>query len=173
MSLTGISRAKNSASIFVDNEKRGMANSSEYSSAYSNVEYTPTLSYTNSKSLIRTNSSISINVIQNLSHPAVSYVNLGFAFANVSSSSSQRQLSDSFIGNESTLTVDNNLSYSYTNNVVAKNNISTKTINVLSTNEEHSITIDLDNKALPEVETFYQNYEVANDIELDEDDIWS
>ena len=131
------------------------------------------LSYTNSEGLTYLGSTTSTNITQTLSSPTSSYVNLNFTFINVDSSTAQRQMINSFSNDQKSIVVENNLSYTYTKNIVEKNNITTKTINVLSTNSEHNITLNLNNKSLPEIETFYQNYEVANDIELSEDEVWS
>lgn len=173
MSFSGISKVKNSASIFVDKEKRGITDSVEYSSSHINVEYVLNLPYTNNKSSIRLRNNASINVDQTLSSPAAGYVNLGFSFLNVDSANSQSQVSNAFVGTQKSLVVDNSLTYTYTNSRAVKNNISTRLINILSTNSEHSITVNLDGESLPEVETFYQNYEVVSDIELNEDEVWS
>jgi hypothetical protein len=173
MSFSGISKVKNSKSIFVDKEKRGILSNNTFSSKYQNVEYMIDLSYTNSEGLTYLGSTTSTNITQTLSSPTSSYVNLSFTFINVDSSTAQRQMINSFSNDQKSIVVENNLSYTYTKNIVEKNNVATKTINVLSTNSEHNITLNLNNKSLPEIETFYQNYEVANDIELSEDEVWS
>lgn len=172
MSFSGISRVKNSASIFVDKEKRGISDSTAHSSVYRNVEYVLDASYTLDENASYSRNSSSIVVKQTLSNPTANYENLNFAFISVESSNT-RQTSDNLIGSQRSIVVDNGLSYSYTKNIGAKNNTSVSIVNVLSTNTEHNITINLDGESLPEVETLYQNYEVANDIELSEDEVWS
>ena len=173
MSFSGISRVKNSASIFVDKEKRGISDNSESTTAFKNVFYVPNLSYTSNKQAVYLNSSKTINVNQTLTSPASNYVNLNFAFINVDSSSSSSQISTLPEGNQSSLNIESTLAYTYTKNISDKRSVATSLVNVLSTNTEHSITINLDGESLPEIETRYENYEVANDIELNEDEVWS
>ena len=173
MSFSGINSVKKSASIFVDKEKRGISDCTESAVVFKNVLYVPSLSYTSNKQVVYLNSSKTINVSQTLTSPTSNYVNLNFVFINVDSSNSSSQLATLPEGNQVSLNIENNLSYTYTKNISDKKSVATSLINVLSTNTEHSITVNLDGESLPEIETRYQNYEVANDIELSEDEVWS
>ena len=173
MSFSGIDSVKKSVSIFVDKEKRGISDSAESAVVFKNVLYVPSLSYSSNKQVVYLNSSKTINVSQTLTNPASNYVNLNFAFINVDSSNSSSQLATLPKGNQVSLNIENTLTYTYTKNISDKKSVATSLINVLSTNTEHNITVNLDGESLPEIETRYQNYEVANDIELSEDEVWS
>lgn len=173
MSFSGINSVKKSVSIFVDKEKRGISDNAESTVVFKNVLYVPSLSYTSNKQVVYLNSSKTINVNQTLTSPTSNYVNINFAFINVDSSSSSSQLATLPKGNQVSLNIENNLTYTYTKNISDKRSVATSLSNVLSTNTEHSITVNLDGESLPEIETRYQNYEVANDIELSEDEVWS
>ena len=173
MSLSGISRVKKSALIFVDKEKKGISENAVGHTIYYNVEYAPDLTYTNNRDAIRSHNVSTINIQQTLTSPATNFVNLGFEFTNVIDSGTQNQSADSLKSSQTTILVENVLNYSYTKNLPNKTLDVTKLTNVLSTNSEHNITLDLDNEELPIVETIYQNYEVASDIELNEDEVWS
>jgi hypothetical protein len=172
MSLTGISKVKSSSTITVGVQKRGMVKLSSSSSAYLNVDFTSSGSYSGDNSKSYHTSTKAINVENSLSNPSTGYVNLGFDFIHVESSL-QRQTSSSIANDVTYLNVDNSLSYSYTKNVNTLFRINTKVLNVISDNSEYDITLNLDGTSLPEVNVFYPNVDERVEVELDEDVVWS
>jgi len=172
MSLTGISKLKSTSTITVGVQKRGMVVLPTSNFAYLNVDFASSGSYSGDNNKSYHTVSKIMNVENSLSNPSSGYVNLGFDFMQVESSL-QRQTANSIANNTVFLNVDNSLEYSYTKNVNTSCKIDTKVLNVISSNSEYKITLNLDGTSLPEVNVFYPNVDERVEIELDEDIVWS
>lgn len=172
MSITGIDKVKTTSSIFVGTQKKGMTNHLSSDSAYINAVFNLNNSYTSNNHNSYSSSNEVINVIKTLTNPQSNFVNLGFSFINVSSSL-QSQVANEIGDSVSSLVVNNDLNYTHTSNKQENQILTTKVLNVLSSNSEYEITLNLDNKSLPEVEIFYPNVAERVEIELDEETVWS
>lgn len=172
MSITGIDKVKSSSTIFVDVANKGMVNNLYSKVAYLNAEFDLNSNYVNNVNLLIGNSVDTKNTKMTLSNPSAGFVNLGFAFINVSSNL-QSQNSSSLISNSELLNVENSLTYSYTLN---KSNLKVRDISevtVLSTNSEYEITLNLDGTSLPEVSILYPNKGINENIIFDVSAEWS
>lgn len=172
MSITGIDKVKNSSTIFVDVANKGMVNDLYSKVTYLNAEFDLNSNYVNNVNLLIGNSVDTKNTKMTLSNPSANFVNLGFAFINVSSSL-QSQNSSSLISNSEFLNVENSLTYSYTLN---KSNLKARDISevtVLSTNSEYKITLNLDGTSLPEVDILYPNKGINEIITFDVSTTWT
>lgn len=171
MSITGIDKVRSSSTIFVDVANKGMVNDLHSKVAYLNTAFDLNSNYVNNVNLLTGNSVDTKNTKMTLSNPSANFVNLGFAFINVSSSL-QSQDSSSLISNSEFLNIENSLTYSYTLN---KSNLKVRDISeitVLSTNSEYKITLNLDGSSLPEVDILYPNKGINENITFDDKVKW-
>ena len=172
MSITGIDKVKSTSTIFVDVSSKGMINDLSTSSSFLNAEFGLSLNYTNNTRSFINRSVDTKNTEMTLSNPSTNFVNLSFAFTNVSSNL-QDQNAASLLGNSASMNVKNSLTYSHSSNKASLKAKDVSSITVLSTNSEYEITLNLNGTSLPEVNVYYPNVEERVDIELDGDVVWS
>lgn len=172
MSITGIDKVKITSSIFVGVQKKGMTNHLSSDSVYINAIFNLNNTYTNNRRNSHSSSNEFINVTKTLTNPSAIFVNLGFSFINVSNNL-QSQVANEIGNSISSLAVNNDLNYTHTSSKKEKQILTTKVLNVLSSNSEYEITLNLDNKSIPEVEIFYPNVDVRVETNLDEETVWS
>lgn len=172
MSFSGIDKVKSSATTIVGVQKRGMVNLATNNSTHLNVDFMPNGSYTGGDNRNYHIATKTINVENALSDPSSGYVNLGFDFVYVGSSL-QRQTVNSIVSDIDFLSVDNFLTYSYTKNSNVSHKLYAKVLNVISSNSEYEITLNLDGTSLPVIDVFYPNVDERADVNLDEDIVWS
>lgn len=172
MSIIGIDKVKNSSTIFVGVENRGMVSRFSSNNVYLNTVFSLNSTYNNSASANIKNSADIKNTEMSLTNPSSNFVNLSFAFINVADSL-QSQIANNISSNSVFLNVDNSLTYTHTLNKVSSNSRDNIQTTVLSTNSEYEITLSLDGTSLPDVNVFYPNVSERVEIELDENTVWA